>query len=162
MDSDDYRFAKMALRTLEVIGMIALAIGIIILVMALAGSRGMTGWMGGIYWSAIGLAQVVASQLGRALLSIAGNIQAMRLIAEAGKITQVSGAISANAGLSSDRYGRSGVVRDANQIGTIIKRYKGHAIIRAAEGVTIDGMGAFANVIEAERHISNMHSTASE
>ncbi len=142
---EDFGVARLVIGVLEALGWVTVILGgVVALVMFANGGKGILplALLAGFLVAVLGILQVASAQIIKAGVVTAENSAAILALAE-----KQFGAPSAAGGRVEP------VVRVARQDG-LIKNYKGRTILRAADGVKVEGEErVFKNVIAAERFI---------
>lgn len=154
MQQEGFATARVITTILEAIGWLAVAAGVFILMLALTSGGQRELWASlalGCGTSAGGILMVASAQIVKAqIITAVSTRETARLLQQ---LVSAPEAGPAPTNRRQSPEGRKSAGQDHNQVGSSIKRYKGKVIIREADGVSVENLGHYANVLEAERAI---------
>ncbi len=153
---NSYATAYMVIMVLEVLGWLTVGASVLVLLkIAFSGARHTAPsefLLPAVIFGA-GIVQVASAQITRAVVATA--IDSARAVDVLERIERkLGGAQAAGGGRAEPAVVGTRPVTGGQPVGSAIKRYKGRLILRAGNGVKIEGEDqVFANVIAAERFI---------
>lgn len=161
--NSDFGAARVIIAVMQVVGWIMIGGGLLVGVMLLAETGDaltmlvVAQIMGG------GLLLIAAAQVIKALIITAENTGQLVTLARAAADRPdrpergTRPAVHSISAPPEDAASRqSGPLHERNQVGTLVKRYRGHEIVREPNGFSVDGDVEVPSVGAAERHIDSL------